>query len=163
MSQQIFRIERAKYAAEAPKGVGAFLYGARWNSPGRHTVYCGEHLSLAILEVLVHLTPATRKCRMVYFPVTIEATAVHSLPRQRFPKPFNEETDPAITQKIGDEWLKAEAFPVCKVPSVIVPGEFNFLLNPGHPEYTTAVKWGAAVPLELDGRIGVGTASRKGR
>ena len=152
----VFRVEKTKYASSAAKGTGAFLFGARWNSPGHHVVYCGQHLSLAILEVLAHLTPATRKGKRVFFPITIDELAIHAVPRSKIPKPFLEGTDPMITQKIGDDWLDADEHPVLRVPSVIVPGEFNFLLNPDHPDYASAVKWGRPHPLELDGRIVVG-------
>ena len=36
---------------------------------------------------------------------------------------------------IGDEWLRSRASPVLRVPSVIIPGENNFLLDPAHADF----------------------------
>lgn len=38
------------------------------------------------------------------------------------------------TQEIGESWLQSKRSAVLGVPSVIVPTELNFLLNPLHPE-----------------------------
>jgi RES domain-containing protein len=55
MSKIIWRICEATFAESAFSGEGASIVGGRWNSKGKRMVYTAEHLSLAILEVFVHL------------------------------------------------------------------------------------------------------------
>ena len=50
-----WRIIKSRFAAEAFSGEGARLYGGRWNSPGTAMVYTAGSVSLATLELLVHL------------------------------------------------------------------------------------------------------------
>src|SRR5690606_41357419 len=52
------RIGKARYGDAAMSGVGAYRSGGRWNSPGHHAVYASGHLSLAMLELLVHVDDA---------------------------------------------------------------------------------------------------------
>ena len=40
------------------------------------------------------------------------------------------QTEYRISRAFGDAWLKASEQPVLRVPSLITPGEWNFLLNP---------------------------------
>ena len=40
-----------------------------------------------------------------------------------------------ITQKLGNEWLLSQTSVVLKVPSAIVDREYNYLLNPLHPDF----------------------------
>lgn len=40
-----------------------------------------------------------------------------------------------LTQAIGDQWILSQASAVLKVPSAIIPDEFNFLLNVNHPDF----------------------------
>lgn len=39
-----------------------------------------------------------------------------------------------VLQNIGKQWLQKQETPILKVPSSIIPVEFNYLLNPQHPD-----------------------------
>ena len=39
------------------------------------------------------------------------------------------------TQQIGDDFIVQNKAPVLKVPSAVVKGDFNYLLNPNHPDF----------------------------
>ena len=153
MSVLVYRVELAKFADVAREGRGAYLAGGRWNTPGSAAVYCAGSLSLGILEILAHLTPKTRANPRVYFPIKLDEHAVEVLLRDSLPSNFGSETDTAITQRLGDAWLRSGSSVALQVPSAIVPGEFNFILNPKHPDYPGAVEWSAPAALILDRRI----------
>jgi RES domain-containing protein len=163
VSHVIYRVETARFANESRSGIGGFLAGGRWNTPGRHAVYCAGTLALGILEVLAHLTPASRTVKRVYFTISLDELAVEVVPRAAVPVRFCGETDLTLTQKIGDDWLSHSRSVALKVPSAIVPGEFNYILDPKHTDYSEAAKWSEPAPLELDRRIVVGSASKKNR
>ncbi|MBS0271533.1 MAG: RES family NAD+ phosphorylase [Proteobacteria bacterium] len=120
---QVFRICRDIH--QALDGEGARLFGGRWNSPGFPVIYTSEHLSLCILEQLVHLDldliPTNWVTLTLEIPDTIEGETLSSLPVKK------EEA-----KRIGDEWLKTKKTLYLKVSSFVVPGEYNVLINPLH-------------------------------
>ena len=59
---------------------------------------------------------------------------------------------PLSLQEIGDEWVDSMRSCVLEVPSVVVPHESNFILNPGHPDFAS-LEIGDAISLEIDSRI----------
>lgn len=113
-------------------GEGARLFGGRWNSPGLAAVYLGDSLALAGMELLVHLgnldVLKTYRKMPVYIP---EKLVMHIEPGDL---PMGWETGPrATTRAIGDAWLSAGQSVVLQVPSAVVLGESNFIINPNHP------------------------------
>lgn len=132
-----FRLCKTRHLATAFTGEGARLYGGRWNSPGQAVIYASSSLSLATLEVLVHLEDPAAFARLFSW-VSLE-----------FPERFIEELDlkklragwaddeiNLTSRMIGDEWLRSLRTPVLAVPSVVTPGEWNYLLNPFHPGFS---------------------------
>jgi len=155
---------QAEHAAVAAKGLGAFNVGARWNRPGRYAIYAAEHLSLALLEILVHSPdPDQRKRPRIRFHLTIASDAIEEISPERLPRNFGPTTPFALTQDIGDPWLEARKFVALKVPSAIVPVEFNYLLNPLHPDFSSAVKWEKPATLVLDERLSIVPAGKSSR
>jgi RES domain-containing protein len=139
-----WRITKKRRAKTAFSGEGARLYGGRWNSPGVPVVYVAESQSLAVLEVLVHLdSPALLK-KYVFLEVDFEASLVLDLDRSFLPKNWQSDPVPEAVQAIGDRWVLSGDSAVLRVPSVLVPGESNFLLNPRHPDFG---KVGVSRPL----------------
>jgi RES domain-containing protein len=129
-----WRIVRDRRAADAFIGEGSKVYGGRWNSPGSAVIYASQYKSLAALETLVHLDPiplAIFKAFSFEFPDSlIEALSVADLP-----KDWRAEPVPHATQQLGDTWLAEARSAVLAVPSVIVPEELNYLLNPAHADF----------------------------
>ena len=129
-----------KRAAEAFSGEGAYLYGGRWNHPGTRVVYVSDSLALAALEQFVHLGRAAMRLRFVSFRVEIpESVAMDGLDRSSLPKNWRQEPPPDRTKDMGTAWARRGTATVLKVPSVFVPVEYNFVLNPAHPDFKTIV------------------------
>ena len=129
-----WRMVREARAAEAFTGEGARQFGGRWNSPGVAVVYASEHQSLAALETLVHLQPRG-SLRFVVIAVEFAEDLIEQLPATLLPAHWRGEPPGAATMEIGDAWVRAARTPVFAVPSVIVPQERNYLLNPLHADF----------------------------
>jgi RES domain-containing protein len=150
---QGFRICRKEWAGAAFDGEGARQYGGRWNSPGTPLVYLAGSVSLAQLEVLVHLESEDILVgSYVVIPVLIPRRLIQVLDTLDLPKNWRQPSPPPATRRIGDEWVSAAKRPVLQVPSVIVPQESNFLVNPAHPAFTDLVI-GEPEDLSFDPRL----------
>jgi RES domain-containing protein len=130
-----WRITKQNHARTAFSGEGARLYGGRWNSPGVPVVYVAESQSLAVLEVLVHLDAPALLEKYVFLEADFNASLVIDLDRSSVPKNWQSDPVPEAIQAIGDRWILSGDSAVLRVPSVLVPGESNFLLNPRHPDF----------------------------
>jgi len=130
-----WRIVKQKHAAAAFSGEGARLFEGRWNSAGVRMVYCSEHLSLATLEILVHVQPLIMRDRFRAFRVTWDAAMMIAIDERRLPKGWNLQPPCAASKEIGDDWIKSGRSAVLALPSVIVPVERTFLLNPQHSDF----------------------------
>lgn len=132
-------------------GEGARPFGGRWNSPGLAAVYLGDSLALAGMELLVHLgnldVLKTYRKMPVYIP---EKLVMHIEPGDL---PMGWETGPrATTRAIGDAWLSAGQSVVLQVPSAVVLGESNFIINPNHPG-VDAMGTGPVSDFRYDSRL----------
>lgn len=116
-------------------GIGAMEASARWHTAGRPLVYLAETPSSALLEILVHLEaddddrPDNYQLLKVEVAddVVSESVAIQALPS-------GWKSNEAMTRGLGDDWLVRGATALLKVPSVITPETYNWLLNPRHPD-----------------------------
>jgi RES domain-containing protein len=128
----VYRLSSGTYRNDL-SGTGAKLYGGRWNSAGLRALYTTEHISLAVLEILVHIK--SYGLPPDYHLITIEipdTTAVVTIDQGKLKQ--NWKDDIAYGQFIGDEFLNANQSLVLKVPSAIIDQEYNFVINPAHPD-----------------------------
>ena len=137
MNLTAWRITKHKHVKSAFTGEGARLFGGRWNSPGTPIIYVAQSQSLAVLEVLVHLDSTAILEKYALLRIDFDESNVRDLNRSALPSSWRADPPPAETQAIGDEWAAAGKSVVLRVPSTLVPGESNFLLNPEHPEFKT--------------------------
>jgi RES domain-containing protein len=150
-----WRVEKKKWVTAARSGDGARSVGGRWNSPGLNLIYASEHLSLALLEILVHAplasqrTVARARARIAIPDTDVEVVAPKSLPAE-----FGPETAYVATQAIGDRWIREQRSVALVVPSAIVPTEHNILLNPAHPAFPHCA-WSRFEDIQLDPRLWV--------
>src|SRR5437867_8573189 len=129
-----WRIVPEDRARDAFIGEGARLYGGRWNSPGVAVVYGSQHKSLAALELLVHLNPR-RPNRFKTFFFQFPYSLVENVLLRDLPKDWLEQPPPPSTQQLGDAWVRESRSAVLAVPSIIIPEELNYMVNPGHPDF----------------------------
>ena len=129
-------------------GEGAYRYGGRWNNPGTRVVYLAQSRALAVLEILVHADRALIGLPYSIIEVTFEDALCIDL--NPLPEGWNDNTSHARTA--GDEWVASQVSPVLRVPSAVMPGEWNYLLNPAHKDIG-AIGIGASVSYRFDGRL----------
>jgi len=131
---EAWRIVKEKHAATAFSGEGAAKTGGRWNSRGVRVVYTSSTKSLAALETLVHLNPPVR-FQYVAIRLKFDDALIEKVPLKALPPDWRGEPPPPSTRRIGDAWVSQARSAVLALPSVIVSGEPNYLLNPAHPDF----------------------------
>lgn len=150
---RVWRLTHRRHAHDAFSGEGNRLVGSRWVPRGIPAVYTSGSSSGAVLETLVHLDVPQLRNNFVLFPVDIpEAVEVIELPRESLPAGWNEIPAPAFLQLIGGAWNEAGESAVLGVPSVLVPAELNYILNPAHPD-VGKIRVGEPDPFVFDGRL----------
>lgn len=135
MALVAWRIATRKETARAYDGEGARLYGGRWNRPGTRLVYAAEHLSLAALELFVHLDPEDAPRALFRFRVELPDDAIERLPKDWLPASWRGYPAPPETMAIGTEWAARGESLALLVPSAVIPEENNVLVNPAHPRF----------------------------
>lgn len=152
---KVYRIEREKYLDTTLQGVGAALTdGFRWNSLSTYLVYTAESRALATLEISVHLNfsedlPTDRYYVEIEIPDDIE---ILELSIDELPEHWDSKPPLLETQFIGDDFVSQKNAAVLKVPSAIVPPEFNYLINPNHPD-ASKIRVISTQRLQLDNRL----------
>jgi RES domain-containing protein len=117
-------------------GEGARLYGGRWNTKGKSEIYAAESRVLAVAEMLVHLDTSGSLSRYIVIEVQIDKTLVQEIDLTVLPSNWRSEPAPKRLRAIGDERIGAGISPDLRVPSAVIQGEFNCLLNPAHPAFS---------------------------
>jgi RES domain-containing protein len=151
---RLWRIEKSIFAQEVRSGNGARIYGGRWNSPGRPAIYCVGSLSLAMLEVLAHVsTEEDAGEKRVFFTVDIDDKGMEEIATTDPPRNWQSALNVGPCRRQGDAWLGRGHSVALRVPSALVAGEFKCILNPAHPLYRKAALWSAGKPLRIDSRL----------
>jgi RES domain-containing protein len=125
------------YEADDLTGAGARLTGGRWNPKGLAVVYASETRALACLETVVHLNahglPLNRYLVRIEAPDDVWAAA-DRVAASDLPVGWDAEPAGRVSLMLGRAWLTAASSALLLAPSVIVPEEFNVLVNPAHPD-----------------------------
>ena len=133
---RVWRLCQVAQQTNAFSGEGAARYGGRWNSLGMPAMYAAGSLSLAVLEVLVHVDTDLLSNDFVAFAVDIpEELPSESIILDELPKNWRDEYPPEYCCQLGNQWLQAGTTAILWVPSAIVPNETIALLNPRHQDF----------------------------
>jgi RES domain-containing protein len=148
----VFRLSKTKFAKDL-SGKGAEKSGGRWNSKGVAMLYTSESRALCTTEIAVHtalgnipfdycLTGIEIPDNIVVFAINIADLAPEwkDFPHYNF------------TQKIGDGFVENKEYLVLKVPSAVVQGDYNYLINPAHPDFRL-IKIIDIEPFSFDERL----------
>lgn len=131
----VYRLSKSKFAHEL-SGKGAERSGGRWNSKGTPLIYTSESRALCTTEIAVHTPlgniPADYMLVAIFIPddITVKKLALSDLPSDWRTFPHTRST-----HQIGDNFVQLNKFLGMKVPSVVVQGDFNFVINPGHKDF----------------------------
>lgn len=133
----VYRISQTKYAGS----LNASGVEGRWNSAGRFMFYTGASISLSCLEMLAHRTGVSLSAgdfslATIHIPDDILGDKIGLAALVKSNPNWHHVQNYPITQKLGNEWLQTSNEVWLKVPSSIIEDEFNYLLNPAHPDFT---------------------------
>lgn len=148
----VYRISQCKYIHDL-SGYGAFLEGGRWNSAGHEMIYTSQSIALSMLEVLVHLPASIAPHDFCLLTLEIPSKDLEIITKDELPDDWNTYPGSRSTQRIGDLFLSKQRTLILQVPSCIVEQEFNFLLNPLHPNFKNSINVLATEPIRIDKRF----------
>jgi RES domain-containing protein len=153
---RVYRIAKALHSstgAEMMSGEGGLHSSARWHTKGRLIVYTATSQALATLEIAVNLIrprviPAYR-----ILEVQVPDTLVITIDENLLPTGWDRKDDePLLARSVGDRWLSSLASAALRVPSSVIPQEYNVLLNPAHPDFAR-ISYDNPLDFPFDPRI----------
>lgn len=146
---RVFRITVGIYPVF--DGGGAFKWGGRWTSPGRHVINTASTYALALLENLVHWNIGAIPPGQRFVIATIPADVSRQIldPGEL---PGWDAPDYGTSQQFGDAWYDSGRAALLVVPSVLSPFEPNVLVNQRHPE-CARISVGPEQPAAIDRRL----------
>lgn len=146
----VFRLGSRRYAAN--DGLGASLYGGRWNYKGTALIYTAETRALCALEVLANSDelPDDYIATPIEIPKEVGLT---TLSQNDLPNGWDSNEPIDATRDIGTNWAKGLRTAVLSVPSAVIPRERNYLLNPAHADFTR-IRFHDPEPFYFDDRLG---------
>lgn len=143
-----FRIAHYKYA----HSLSVSGFEGRWNSKGKLVLYASENIATSLLENIIYRTGTGfnnyYKIMVIYHPEEhIEQIITSNLPKDwRSMESYDQ------LQKIGDSWYDEQRSLCLKVPSSILPDNYNVIFNTTHPEFKN-VKLIDVLDYEPDERL----------
>ncbi|MCX2739395.1 RES family NAD+ phosphorylase [Pontibacter anaerobius] len=132
----VYRLSRGPYRNDL-SGRGAEIAGGRWNSKGTAILYTSESIALCTVEIAVHMPLGI--VPKDYYLIRIEIpdkASIKELAEADLPEDWKSFPHANSTQEIGDMFVQEAEHLVFKVPSATVQGNYNYLVNPRHPEFS---------------------------
>jgi len=148
---RVWRICKKLYAANEFSGDGGLIAPARWHHRGNRIVYTSQSLAL---ETWVHVAPKSPLTDHVALWADIpDGLAVHDISESSLPPTWRSASPPCLLLRdLGTRWLASQVSAIARVPATTTPGEFNYLLNPLHPDFRS-IRTGAQQPFSFDPRM----------
>lgn len=146
---EVYRICLAKYAGDL------FASGirGRWNVKGSFVIYTAGSRALACLENVVHRSGEGLSDNFRTIVIDIpDDLRIETISADGLPANWQETKSYPVCQPLGHAWYQKRSSPVLRVPSAIIPEEFNYILNTRHPDFSK-IKIKATEDFFFDPRI----------
>jgi RES domain-containing protein len=130
---EVFKITPVQYAHK----LTASGRPNRWNKKGEFVIYAGSSRSLSTLELVVHrgsIKPSV-SYRVMVLSLKDDSALYKTLTTAEFPPNWKNIHAYTTLQQLGSKWYQNQESMVLRVPSVIIPYEFNYILNTTHPSF----------------------------
>jgi RES domain-containing protein len=147
----VYRLARARFKNDL-SGKGAQLAGGRWNSMGVPVLYTAESRSLCALEIAVHTALNTMPGDYMMITIEIPDVETKEVNIKDLPPHWTAFPEIKATQLIGDTFFRTGKYLSLKVPSAIIAGDYNILINPLHKDFSS-VKVLSAELFKFDQRL----------
>lgn len=148
----LYRITNCRHITDL-SGYGAFLTGGRWNSEGTYMIYTSQSIALSMLEVLANIPRHLAKQNFCLLVLELQDDEAKILSVKNLPNHWDIYPHVISTRTIGDNFVENQESAALKVPSAVVPEEYNVLLNPRHPNFTKKVKIISHKTILIDKRL----------
>ncbi|MGG4607198.1 RES family NAD+ phosphorylase [Providencia sp. Me31A] len=149
----LYRLIKSDFAHDAWSGQGARLYGGRWNHKGTPAIYTSTSISLAALEILVHVNQDTLLNNFTLLSIDINDRYVMKLSVEHLPRDWQRDPAPTSTMDIGTAWLNNQDSLALIIPSCIIPYEYNAIINPLHPQFQKTLNTVKPLDFHFDPRF----------
>lgn len=149
----LYRISQTKYASS----LTASGIDGRWNALHQKMIYTAGSVALACLENLAHRSGASLAAgnfsvSIIEVDDTIKLEEIKIEELTNLNSEWHLADHYNITQKLGSDWLNAASSAILKVPSAIIDLEYNYLMNPNHPDFIR-IKIVAVNKFTFDSRL----------
>lgn len=146
----LYRIAREKYADKLhSSGVAN-----RWNIAYQYVIYSSENISLCAIELLAHTNGIRPAGNFKIMTIELkEPPSITEVATDILPADWNKLSAYGTTQQIGSAWYSAGKTLCLKVPSAIIPSEYNYILNTMHPDFTNSVRLAGVQDFFWDSRF----------
>lgn len=134
----VFNIRKEKYATS----LRASGVANRWNKNDEFVIYTGSSRSLSTLELVVHRSGISidNSYKLLVISIDCLPDEVFEVTSKDLPKNWRTiEAYPKL-QEIGSKWYQSYQHLVMKVPSAVIPKEYNYLIHTKHPDFSKKVK-----------------------
>lgn len=134
---EVFRISRDRYANQLTSS-GA---SGRWNFTRQFVLYTGSSRSLSTLELVVHRSAIKPSFtyKVMIISIADKARLFSQVGKRGLPKDWRYESAYSKLQRIGGDWYSSNKSLVLKVPSAIIPKEYNYIINTRHPAFRDSI------------------------
>lgn len=134
----VFNIRKARYS----KSLQASGVANRWNKNDEFVIYTGSSRALSTLELVVHRSSISidNSYKLLVIEIDCEEDEIYEIKKSKLPKNWQSVEAYPELQEIGSAWYQAFKYLVMKVPSSIIPKEYNYLINTKHPDFASKVK-----------------------
>jgi RES domain-containing protein len=149
----LYRFSRKEHGGDL-SGKGAERYGGRWNSKGFPVIYSSETRALAVTEIIAYTPPGFIPEGYVLniIDVPAEVGFFYTIEADSLPDGWNSYPHRKETKQLGDALLKEREHLLIKVPSALVTGEYNYLINPLHKDFSS-VQVAEVLPFNFNERL----------
>jgi RES domain-containing protein len=148
---QVWRLFPERLRETAFTGVGGIYVASRWNHLGTEMVYCATSRALAALEFFVNLEQNEAPDDLLLAEAEIPDELVEQLDLRLLPAGWRE-LDNLACRDLGSGWAASGRSVALRVPSAVVEGDWNVLLNPRHADFAR-IQLAAPKPFRYDERM----------
>jgi len=147
----VYRIAKDVYIRDLT-GIGAKTIGGRWNFKGVSVLYTSSSIALSMLECLAHFPAAFAPKDMALACIELPEDSITEITLNELPENWRAVPSPQELKQLSYNWIKKQETLVLKVPSIIVPQEFNYIINPFHKDFDKIVLK-KVLPFYFDNRV----------
>ena len=147
----VYRLCKKKYVDDL-SGYGAEMNSGRWNGKGTPALYTSGSRALAVLEIAVHVPFGIMPINYYMISIEVPVGGITRIEIPDLPNDWNRNPFARSTQYIGVDFLKANKNLILQMPSATVTGDFNYIINPKHPDFKS-LKIIKNEPFEFDLRL----------